>query len=187
MGGAKNLRMASVLATLILLIAPVQAFAGEGLFVAAGVMALTNSTEQGGQGSAGSTILTETEMTYHGSYWGMGGYFQFDKQGSNQTDTGAGIKGELHADPFYFEFGYTFFMQRAFTDRSIANQRGNGMLLGVGTRFPVGAGSTYQSGTFLQFSYKYRTQQINDQDGEKLDEPIKQTDAYPMFGIGYDF
>ncbi len=52
---------------------PGVALAGEGFLTSLSVMALTNSTKQGGQGSSNSTILTETELTYHGSFWGVGG------------------------------------------------------------------------------------------------------------------
>ncbi len=165
------------------------ASAGEqGLHLAMGVMALTNSTEQGGQGPKGSTILTQTELVYHGPWWGLGGYFQYDMQGSNEKDTAVGPKGELHFGPFYFQGGYSLLMQKAFTDRSIAKQTGKGWVFGVGARFKLGASSgSTASGPFLQFTYVYRIQNVEKQDGVVLSEPISQKDGYPLFGIGIIF
>lgn len=161
-----------------------------------GLMGLTNSTKQGGQGAEGSTILTQTDFTYHGSWWGAGLYFQYDKQGTAETDIAAGPRLEATWNPFFIEYGYAVKMNRSFTDRAIKEQEGKGYTLGVGARFPIGAsagggagGATEGgvSGAFLQFSYKFRTQQITTQDGEELDEPITQTDGYPLFSIGFGF
>lgn len=172
----------SLMTTLLALLASGPASAGEGFLTSVSVMALTNSTKQGGQGSSGSTILTETELTYHGSFWGVGGYFQYDRQGKPEVDTAAGPKVELYADPFYLEFGYAAFMQRAFNDRSVASQRGKGSQLGVGLRSPL-PGSSF----FFQFSYKYRTQVVEKQDDQAMDEPLTQVDGYPLFGVGMQF
>lgn len=174
--------IASALVLLFGIGVPTPAFAGEGFLASVSVMALTNSTEQGGAGSSGSTILTETEVTYHGSFWGAGAYFQYDRQGKPETDTAAGPKLELYFDPFYVEAGYAAFMQRAFTDRSIANQRGKGHQLGLGLRSVLPGSSL-----FFQFSYKYRTQTVEKQDDEALDEPLTQVDGYPLFGVGTHF
>lgn len=161
-----------------------------------GIMALTNDTKQGGQGAGGSTVLTQTDFTYHGSWWGAGLYFQYDKQGTAEVDIAAGPRFEATWNPFFVEYGYAIKMNRSFTDRAIKEQEGKGYTLGVGARFPLGAsagggaGGAMEggvSGTFLQFSYKFRTQQITTQDGDKLDEPITQTDGYPMFSIGFGF
>ena len=150
-----------------------------------------NSTQQGGQGPSGSTLLTQTELIYSGRWWSLGAFYQYDKQGSAETDSGAGPKLELHWRAFYFEWGYMLLMKRAFTDRSIASQGGNGMVFGLGVRFPLkgggGAVSRGGKGPYLQFNYKYRIQNINSQDGVDLDQGITQTDGYPTFGIGYDF
>jgi hypothetical protein len=158
------------------------AWAGEGFLTSVSVMALTNSTKQGGQGASCSTVLTETELTYHGTFWGVGAYFQYDRQGKPEVDTAAGPKFELYMDPFYVDFGYAVFMQRAFDDRSIANQRGKGHQLGLGLRSTLPGSSL-----FFQFSYKYRTQTVTEQDGEAMDEPLTQVDGYPLFGVGVHF
>lgn len=170
---------------------PCAAVGGErGMHLALGAMALTNSTSQGGQGPSGSTILTQTELTYHGEWWGAGTFFQYDRQGSNQTDTALGPKLELHHGPFYLEGGYALLMQRAFTDRSIAKQTGSAWVLGMGVRFMLSAtpgGTGGGPGFFLQFTYKYRIQSIKKQDEAELSEPITQKDGYPLFGIGLLF
>lgn len=172
----------SLATTLLVLLPSGVALAGEGFLTSLSVMALTNSTTQGGQGSSGSTVLTETELTYHGSFWGVGAYFQYDRQGKPEVDTAAGPKLELYTDPFYLELGYAFFMQRAFDDRSIANQRGKGHQLGLGLRSALPGSSL-----FFQFSYKYRTQIVATQDDEQMDEPLTQVDGYPLFGVGVHF
>ncbi len=178
-----------------------QARAGDrGVHLAISGMALTNSSEQGGKGPSGSTLLTHHDLVYHGSWWGLGAFSQYDKQGSNQTDFAVGPKMELHWSAFYVEGGWAPYLHRAFTDRSIARQTGNGWVFGGGVRVKLGGGgnasagySDGSSGTpssggfFLQFSYKYRIQNINKQDDTKLSEPIKQKDGYPLFGIGYVF
>jgi hypothetical protein len=148
-----------------------------------------NSTEQGGAGPSGSTLLTQTELIFSGKFWSLGVFYQFDKQGTDQTDSGLGPKAELHWKFLYAEFGYSLIMTRAFTDRSIAKQTGSGMYYGVGVRFPLkgGAGARAGKGVYLQFNYKFRTQSVTTQDGVDLDQPITQVDGYPTFGLGYDF
>lgn len=155
--------------------------------LATGIMALTNSTKQGGQGTEGSTILTQTDLSYNGSWWSAGAFFQFDKQGENETDTAAGPRIEAHLHPFYLDVGYALMMNRSFNDRAIAEQTGKSLTLGLGARFSATGGASGTSGLFYQFSYKFRTQTVTEQDGEELDEPITQTDGYPLFGIGFGF
>ncbi len=165
---------------------------GPGTFqMSAMAMVLTSSTKQGGQGPEGSTILTHTDIQYNKSWWAAGIYFQYDKHGDSQTDTGLGPKVELVYGPFYFEIGYTFMVSRGFTDRSIAKQSGSGLLLSPGVRFSLGGAAGGGGGTggkwFFQASYKYRTQKLTKQDGVALSENIEQTDGYPVFGLGYKF
>jgi len=171
----------AVILLLAFLVAP-PTYAMDGFSVAAGMMALTNSSKQGGQGSAGSTILTETDVTYHMDWWGAGLYVQYDKQGANETDFAAGPQLELTYDPFYMELGYAVMMKRAFTDRAIAEQTGNGMTVALGARFSLDGGPA-----FLQFSYNYRQESVIKQDGKALDERITQIDGYPLFGLGVSF
>lgn len=158
---------------------------------ATGFMALSNSTKQGGQGAEGSTVLTQTDLSYHGSWWGAGLFFQYDRQGESEIDTASGPRIEFFFHPFYFEYAYGVQMNRSFTDRAIAEQEGTSSTLGIGARFGLsGGGSSGASplkGFFLQFSYKSRTQMIKEQDGKKLDEPITQSDTYPLFGLGFGF
>ncbi len=180
----------SLLFVLFFLTSP-YSFSGEkGFHLSVSGMFLTNSTSQGGQGPQGSTVLTHTELIYHGAWWGIGTFLSYDLQGSTEKDTAIGPKLELHAGPFYLEFGYAPFLQRAYTDRTIARQTGYGLLYGLGVRFNLSTGSgssgTY-SGFFIQSSYKYRTQIIDKQDGATLSQPIQQNDGYPTFGIGYVF
>ena len=167
---------------LVLSLVPTAARAMDGFSAAAGVMALTNSSKQGGQSSAGSTILTEADVSDHFDWWAVGLYTQLDKQGANETDLALGPRLELTYDPFYFEAGYAVLMHRSFVDRAIAEQTGSGYTLGLGARFPLDGGPT-----FLQFSYEYRIEQVTKQDGAKLDEPITQVDGYPLFGVGVSF
>ena len=153
-----------------------------GISIATGVMALFNSTSQGGQGAQGSTVLTQTDVSYHDNWWAAGVYIQYDKQGDSQTDYSAGPRLELAFDPFYVEVGYALQMNRYYIDRAVAEQSGGSTHFGLGVRTKLGA-----SAWFLQSSYKYRTQKISTQDGKDLDEPITQTDGYPLFGIGVGF
>jgi hypothetical protein len=109
-------------------------------------------------------------------------------QGSAEKDSAYGPKLEAYFDPFYLEVGYLFKAQRAYTDRTIADQTGDGLLYGVGARFKLGAaGGAGASGWFFQASYKLRTFNIKKQDGVALDEPIRQDDGYPLLGIGLQF
>ena len=57
-----------------------------GLSVAFSGMYLSSSTEQGGAGADGSTLLTETELMYSDTWFNYGALIQFDAQGSAQTD-----------------------------------------------------------------------------------------------------
>jgi hypothetical protein len=168
------------------------ALAEAGVSGAVGVMAMSNSTKQGGQGTEGSTFLSQTNITWHGSWWGLGLFVQRDNQGKSEVDTAYGPRLELTWNPFYLEYGYAMKLNRSFTDRAIAEQEGTASMLAVGTRFGLGSAKTTPgvggiSGLFLQFSYTFRTQTVKTQDGKKLDEAIVQTDGYPLFGIGYGF
>ncbi len=172
------------------LLLPVTAQAGVSATV--GVMAMSNSTKQGGQGTEGSTFLSQTNLTWHGSWWGLGLFAQRDSQGKSEVDTAYGPRLELTWNPFYLEYGYAMRLNRSFTDRAIAEQEGTGSMLAIGTRFGLGAAKSTPGvggiqGLFLQFTYTLRTQTVKTQDGEKLDEAIVQTDGYPLFGIGYGF
>lgn len=180
----------------LLVMTPAAHSGDRGIHFSLGGMAFMNSTQQGGQGPQGSTILSQAELLYLGPWWGIGMFTQLDRQGSNELDLLLGPKIELHWGPFYIEGGYAALLQRTFTDRTIARQSGVGWITGIGTRFSLGGGGgggSYASGGggggnfFLQFSYKYRIQQIYHQDGVPLSQPIIQMDAYPLFGIGYRF
>ena len=153
--------------------------------IAGGLMLLASSTSQGGQGPEGSTILSQVEYNYHGSWWGAGVFGQFDQQGKVEKDTAVGPKLEAHWNIFFLELGYMLIMNRSFNDRSIAEQTGDGYYVGAGVRFSLGRGG--KGGFFFQGSYKYRTQNVKKQDGIALSEPITQTDGYPLAGIGYKF
>lgn len=148
-------------------------------------MALTSSTTQGGAGPSGSTILSQSEYVYAWPHFGVGFFFLYDLQGQNEKDSAYGPKLELNFNPFFFEFGYIMTAKRAFTDRTIADQTGDGTSMGLGVRFPLGAAAG--SGWIFQASYKSRTLNIKKQDGKDLDQPIKQTDGYPLLGLGYQF
>lgn len=154
----------------------------DGFSTSLAIMALTNSTQQGGQGTAGSTLLTESTFNYHWGSWGLGAFFQFDKQGDSESDIATGPRLEGTFNPFYVEFGYAAVMNRSYTDRAIKEQTGRAYFFGLGTRFQLGTGAW-----FIQSTYKYRTQTITEQDGEELDEPITQIDGYPLFGVGAKF
>lgn len=153
---------------------------GKHLF-STGLMMLASSTEQGGKGTEGSTLLSQTEYVYNFGWWSAGLFYQYDKQGEVQQDSAVGPKLELNWRVFYIELGYIAQMNRSYTDRSIAEETGDGLFIGFGVRFNI-SGSW-----FFQGMFKQRTQNIKEQDGILLDEPIKQTDTYPLAGIGYVF
>jgi hypothetical protein len=156
--------------------------------ISVSAMALTSSTQQGGQGPSGSTVLSQSEYVYALPNFGLGFFFLYDMQGSAEKDSAYGPKLELYLEPFFLEFGYIVTAKRAYTDRTIADQTGDGMFYGLGARFNLGAaGGKGASGWFFQASYKFRTFNIKKQDGSQLDEPIKQADGYPLIGIGYQF
>lgn len=151
-----------------------------------GLMALSSSTKQGGQGPQGSTLLTHFEYLYQfGPDFGLGFFYLSDKQGSSETDTAYGPKLDYAMGPFYVDLGYAISVNRAYTDRSIANETGSGMYYGIGTRFNLGMGQG--SGWYFFANYKFRTYTIEKQDGVNLSEKIIQTDNYPVFGVGYKF
>lgn len=176
---------------LSILFLPARAFAD--ITMATGFMALANSTSQGGQGSEGSTFLSQTDLSYHGSWWALGAFFQYDKQGKAEIDTASGPRFEVFYKPFYLEYAYGMQMNRSFKDRAIAEQTGKSSTIGIGARFKLGASTSNASGgaglqgLFLQFSYKIRTQTISEQDGHGLDQAIVQKDTYPLFGLGVGF
>ena len=143
------------------------------------MMALTNSTKQGGQGTEGSTILTQLEGTWHFDWYAAGMFVQYDRQGDSETDFSVGPRIEFTLNPFYLGLGYMAIMSRNFTDRAIEKQSGSGHFIELGVRSQL-QGTPF----FLQTSYKYRTQIIEEQDGEELSEPITQVDGYPLFSVG---
>ncbi len=163
------------------------------LHIAAGAMALTNSSTVNGSGPSGTTVLTQWDFMISHNWMAGGLFFQYDKQGSNQTDTMFGPKVEVFWRVFFAEFGYGFIMNRAFTDRTIATQKGTGFYYGLGVHVPLGGGgggggeASRPKGLFLQFTYKFRTQNVSSQDGVLVPYTIRQWDGYPLFGLGYGF
>lgn len=164
----------------------IPATARSGLSLSTGLMALTNSTKQGGNGSQGSTLLTESNFMWQDGWYGAGGFFQYDKQGTSEVDTAAGPRLELIYDPFFFAFEYSLMMTRAFTDRAVAQQKGSGFSFEAGARFGVNGGND-NAGLFLFGAYNYRVQTVSKQDGVALDDKITQIDGYPLFGLGIGF
>ena len=152
-----------------------------GLYMSYGIMYLASSTSQGGKGAEGSTLLSEAELINKTSFINYGFLVQYDSQGSAQNDLEIAYKIEFEIAPFYIEAGSSLYVQRVFTDRSIANQEGTGYRFGVGVRVPLNS----LPGFSMQFSYKQRTQKIEQQDGKPLSEDIEQVDTYPIFGLGY--
>ena len=181
---------------LLLLLVSVEAFgqakgggggsSGGKHFFGTGIMFLNSETKQGGAGPTGSTLLSQTDFIRMWKKLGYGITFNYDKHGKNQTDSSYGLKLEYHIDIFYLEFGYLMKATRAYTDRSIAEETGSGMLYGFGARFPIGRGGK-GGGSFFHASYKVKTQTLKQQDGVDITEPITQTDGYPLFGFGYNF
>lgn len=149
-------------------------------------MALASSTTQGGEGPAGSSILSQSEYVHGWSNFGLGLFFQYDMQGTSEKDTAYGPKIEFYLGHFFLEVGYAI-VKRAFTDRTIAEQTGDGTIVGLGVRFSLGKGGKGGKGAFFQASYKMRTVNIKQQDGTDLSQPIVQNDSYPLLGIGYSF
>ncbi|MCC7442798.1 MAG: hypothetical protein IT285_14275 [Bdellovibrionales bacterium] len=159
---------------------------GGPILLSGSLMGFFNSSEQGGEGPEGSTLLTQVDLVKQWEWYGLGFFGQLDKQGEAETDIGFGPKVEIHRGAFYLEGGWIMSVSRAYTDRSIEEQTGYGWLLGFGARFPLGKGGKGK-GMFLQFSYKYRIHHIKEQDGDALSEPIIQRDGYPLFGLGLQF
>jgi hypothetical protein len=153
----------------------------QGFLVSSSLMFMTNSTKQGGSGPSGSTLLTDTSLGYNTHSFGIGGVFQYDKQGKSEVDTAYGPKLELYYSLFYLEAAWLLGVKRAFNDRSIADQTGKAWLFAFGVRVPV------SESFFLQFAYKYRMEKITKQDGAALDQAITQNDGYPLFGLGLKF
>ena len=151
------------------------------LSISTSLMYLASSTEQGGSGAEGSTLLTETEVIYRDLWFNYGALLQYDSQGDSQKNTEIGYKLEYEIAPFYFEAAHAFYISRSYTDRSIASQTGNGYRFGMGVRVPL---SAYPS-IYMQFSFKHRVQVIEEQDDKPLEEEIVQKDSYPMMGIGF--
>src|SRR5262245_5281671 len=86
---------------------PARSLAGpRGLHLAVSGMALTNDSSQGGAGPSGTSILTHGDFLYNWGSFGIGGFFQYDRQGSSETDGAGGPKIELNPGPFYLEAGY---------------------------------------------------------------------------------
>lgn len=143
---------------------------------------LASSTTQGGAGPSGSSLLTHTEYVYNWKYLGIGFFTQYDMQGSAEKDSAYGPKIEFKFGPkFYAEIDYAMSAKRAYTDRNIAEQTGDGMIYGVGYRFDLGKVLIFQA------SYKYRMLTIKKQDGIDLTQTIQQNDGYPAVGFGYGF
>lgn len=165
-------------------------FAGSpGYHFGAGAMALSSSTQQGGAGPSGSTLLMQYEFFKNWTWFGAGLFVLSDKQGSAEQDLAYGPKIELHWDVFYLDFGYAISAKRTYTDRSIAEETGNGMYYGIGTRFSLGAagGGGATGGWYFFANYKFREYTITKQDGVDLSEKIIQKDSYPIFGLGRRF
>ena len=143
---------------------------------------LASSTTQGGAGPSGSTLLTHTEYVYNFKWIGLGLFTQYDMQGSAEKDSAYGPKIEFKFGPkFYAEVDYAMSAKRAYTERNIAEQTGDGIIVGVGYRFDLSKLLVFQA------SYKYRMLTIKKQDGVDLTQPIQQTDGYPAVGFGYGF
>jgi len=160
---------------------------GDKQIISLSAMALSSSTQQGGSGPSGSTVLSHSEYVYSWSNFGAGFFFSYDMQGSTEKDSTYGPKVEVNFDPFYLELGYALMAKRAYTDRTIAEQTGDGIYYGVGARFNLGVAKGPAGGWFFQASYKMRSLNIKKQDGAVLDEPIKQNDGFPLIGMGYQF
>lgn len=150
-----------------------------------GLMILNSSTTQGGAGPSGSSVLTRSEFVWAYNRVGFGPIFDYDLHGSNEKDSAYGIKLEAYLAKFYFELGYLISAKRAYTDRAVASETGDGMVYGVGARFPLSGNSG--RGAFFHASYKFKTQTLKKQDGVDISEPITQTDGYPVFGFGMAF
>src|SRR5262245_31966625 len=99
-------RLATVAALAASALTATPALARTGFSLSTGVMALTNSTKQGGNGSQGSTFLTDTNAMWHDGWYSAGLFFQYDKQGASEVDTAAGPRLELMLDPFFIGLEY---------------------------------------------------------------------------------
>lgn len=153
--------------------------------VSIGIMALNSSTTQGGAGPSGSSVLTQSELVFGYDHFGYGLVFDYDLHGSNEKDSAYGIKVETYLSNFYFELGYLLSAKRAYTDRSIAEETGRGLVFGLGARFSLSKSGG--GGPFFHASYKIKSQTLKKQDGVDLSEAITQQDGYPVFGFGVSF
>lgn len=142
----------------------------------------STKTQQAGQASEGSTILSQTEFVIQKkNNWGYGLLYQYDQQGSFQKDTAFGLKLEGNYKKIYFDLGYLLSVQRVYNDRTYEKESGDGYYLGFGARIDL-----YKK-MYLNLNYKYRVQNIKKQDSNTLAEPITQTDSYPLIGLGVQF
>jgi hypothetical protein len=185
----KTIATVASLATFLGLAAPEARAGANSWSLTTGLMLMTNSTEQGGQGPEGSTLLTHSELYRDFNWWGVGTFFQYDKQGTAEVDTAIGPMAHMFFGPFYAELGYALMLNQGFTDRTVANRKGTALYYGIGVRVGLGqaASNPAAKGFFLDFSYKFRTQFIKEQDGVILTEKITQKDSYPIFGLGMAF
>lgn len=166
------------------LAAPTAQAAHLGTHADLGFMALTNSSDQGGNGPSGSSILSQGNIFYNFPWVGVGIFFQLDKQGSVETDFLLGPKMEFHYGPLFVDAGYAIVMSRAFNDRSIASQSGKGAFAGLGVRIYMKE-LVEEASVYFQVSYRFRSLSVTEQDGSPVDEPILQVDSYPLFSVGY--
>lgn len=157
-----------------------------GLNADGGFLALANSKKQGEGAPSGSSILTQANIFYNFPWVGFGTFIMYEWQGSVETVWAAGPKMEFHYGPLFVDGGYAMFMQKNYSDRSIANDSGRGAYLGVGLRYHL-AKSVDDPGVYLQITYRRRTLSTTTRDGNTLGEPITQTDTYPLFSMGYAF
>lgn len=147
-----------------------------------GLIPLSSSTQQDGNGPKGSTLLTHTEFVVQKpSYWGYGLFYQYDQQGSDQKETGLGLKLEAHYKKIYFDVGYMPMVERVYMGRTYEKETGSGYYAGFGFR------TDFYKKYFVHLSYKYRVQTLKKQDDVTLDQEIIQTDSYPLFGLGVSF
>jgi len=140
---------------------------------------LSNSTTQGGTGAKGYSLITEGEILYSSPYLASGAFFNYEHQGQYERDSSFGYKMQLGYGGAYFEYGYAFLATRAFTDRSIAQQRGTASQWGFGLRVT----SALFPRILFQLNIKTRTQVLTKQDGKTLDEGIIQTNTFPLLGV----
>ncbi len=128
----------------------------------------------------GSSSYTRFDAQYNMSdyFSGFGFFYQQDKFGKGQTDTGMGLIVELVAGSFFVKF-MPGSIQQQFVDRSFAKRAGSYLAYEAGIR-----GNFYDGLLFYEVALHRRTENITQEDGRAMSDKFTKTETMPMLGGG---